>query len=67
MQMPREPKESLELRLLREQPATAARAVGLLIASKSTASIEYLEAEDARSLAWDKLREALGLAQVFGE
>jgi hypothetical protein len=54
-----------EIRLLREEHAAAARVVEPLIASKGIQSNEYLEAEKARTIAWNKLRVALGLPCEF--
>jgi hypothetical protein len=63
--MASEPKEPPEIRRLRAEHAAAAKATGLLIASKGTDSAEYLAAESIRSEAWSKLRDALGLSRDF--
>jgi hypothetical protein len=63
--MARETEESPEIRILRAEHAATDKALGLLIATKKIGSPEYLEAEKARSAAWDKLREALGWSCHF--
>jgi hypothetical protein len=65
--MANEPRELPEVRRLRAEHHAADKAAGLLIAVKGTASLEYLEAEKARSEAWDRLRDALGLSHHFGK
>jgi hypothetical protein len=61
--MPGEPKEALEIRILRAEHAAADKAAGMFIASKGVGSVEYLQAEKTRSEAWSRLRDALGLSR----
>jgi hypothetical protein len=63
--MTRARKEPSELQRLRAEHSAADRALGPFIAASDMESAEYLAAERARSAAWKKLRDALGLARDF--
>jgi hypothetical protein len=60
-----ERKEPSEIQLLRAEHSAADSALGRLIAADDPGSAEYLTAKNARSKAWEKLRDALGLARDF--
>jgi hypothetical protein len=63
--MTRARKEPLELQRLRAEHSAADKALGQFIAASGIESAEYLAAEHAKSAAWKKLRDALGLARDF--